>query len=388
MPHVERLLADSGIEVRHEVVDNEDNVEALFAAYREALGRLTAEHESEEVIIDFTSGTKPMSAAVFAAGIAHRVSRVSYVTGRRDQTGRVFADMKVTSFPPKLVTADDDLRLAATLFNEGQFRAAADLARRYTCSDSAPAWEPYLRRARLLRRLSNAYELWDRFEWKEAAHVLRGIKDEEVRGELSPERLRDQAQFLQRCNGPGWPPERVAELAASAARRTEEARFDDAIARCYRGFEYLAQWRLATRHNIANTAKTPTAQIPAKLRCELVRSSNDQTVKLGLVAAYRLLEALNDEVGQAFREAYAGNGDWRESRGPLSGALNQRNQSWLAHGRVPGDPRTTKHLLEGLRDFGKRFLPNFDSDFETAQFVRWQEPGAGRRSAATGDNAA
>ena len=46
---------------------------------------------AEEVVAGFTSGTKPVSCALFAVGLANEIAQMSYVADERDEHGNPVA---------------------------------------------------------------------------------------------------------------------------------------------------------------------------------------------------------------------------------------------------------------------------------------------------------
>lgn len=99
----------------------------------------------------------------------------------------------------------------------------------------------------------------------------------------------------------------------------------------------------------------PLAQVPSALRDEFARRYGEpgsDLLKLPLYAAYRLLDALGDPLGQ--RSAAA--------EEQLQGLLAARNNSILAHGLGPLDERAYESLLATLLEvlgLSRAELPHF-----------------------------
>ncbi len=381
LPEVRALLADNGVIVEHRTVAAVDDVQALFGAYRRILAELAERHPTAELMADFTSGTKPMSAALFAAAVAQRVGSVSYVVGERDETGRAVGGgpMRTFRLTPDLVTADEDLRLARRLFNAGDYHAARELARRYARRPEGLPDGELKNLARAICKVADAHWKWERFDWSGAAHDLSGWNHWLPAAEAPwGEKLEEQRRFLVKCAGDKrdeWPAERVADLAANAQRRLRQGQYDDGVARCYRAIEYLAQWKLARDHGIANTGKVPVERIPEGLRAVLCRKEDVPEIKVGLQNAYRLLEARGDPLGAEFHRRYAGEDrSWEGARGELANLLQARNQSWLAHGRESARRERVGELLAQVRELAGSVIPGFDGLLATAEHVRWPLP--------------
>jgi CRISPR-associated protein (TIGR02710 family) len=122
--------------------------------------------------------------------------------------------------------------------------------------------------------------------------------------------------------------ELVEDLLANAARRRQEQRFDAAVARIYRAFEAMSQYRLVS-FGISNTAEVPQAHVPTDLRAKWIREGkcHNGCSRVALQDGFALLAALNDQLGKAFEASPLAD----RKRSPL----NLRNNSILAHGTQP-----------------------------------------------------
>jgi hypothetical protein len=106
-----------------------DDVEVLYLSYVTIIQRLIEEGcNAEDIVIDYTSGTKAMSAAIFAAGIATEVGSINYIAGKRDSTGRVIpGHERPMPIKPLALFAENKIKQAQELFNIYQFQAARAL---------------------------------------------------------------------------------------------------------------------------------------------------------------------------------------------------------------------------------------------------------------------
>jgi CRISPR-associated protein (TIGR02710 family) len=171
--------------------------------------------------------------------------------------------------------------------------------------------------------------------------------------------MRENVQFLRELLGKKQPKARVhhldiLDLLANAQRRAELAcRYDDAVARLYSALESLARYQLQDEHGIAN-AEVPPEKVPEDVRAAYIEHYLDEeegTLVLGLDASYRLLAALDDDLGKRYVNRYQ---DLRQ-------VLNIRNQSRLAHGRNPVRP----HVYQRLRDLIFDFADIEEADLPT-----------------------
>ena len=89
----------------------------------------------------------------------------------------------------------------------------------------------------------------------------------------------------------------LEDLLASAQRRQDMGRYDDAVARLYRFMEGLAQCTLWERFQLRTGAR-PVEPLPQDSSWDGARSrAVEGCVQLGLKDAYRLLEARGDLLG-------------------------------------------------------------------------------------------
>lgn len=105
--------------------------------------------------------------------------------------------------------------------------------------------------------------------------------------------------------------------------KTDENKFDDAVARLYRSLELIAQIRLSKEYGIDSS----------NIDIDVLRQNNvdedylseiniSDEIKFGLTADYELLAKLNDELGDFYLE----------NKNQIRNILKFRNNSILAHG--------------------------------------------------------
>ena len=325
---------------RYDVLELSDGQN--FAGCLDALRQLTPIVEEwlhrgdpYQVVVDFTGGTKCMSAAL--ALHARRWRCVfSYVGGSertKEGVGVVVSgkEQVLHAYNPWDSLGYQAAESFIALFDQQAFTAAAHLADQAMRNVTDPSRK---RELNALKLLAEAYDAWDRFDHKTAVAKLENVAKHEndlqaVLGLAKPGQVRailqEHTRYLQQLvEGSSPSMLHVADLVANAQRRKAEGRLDDAVARLYRAIEALAQVALAERHGITNTKQVPLTLVPEPLRSQWASRAQDGTVFLGLQDAYALLNALGDHLGKLFRESGL---DDRE-RSPLTA----RNQSILAHG--------------------------------------------------------
>jgi len=337
----EGVELDAGRYDLFELPDGQDLVSCL-----DRLRQLTPEvtqwasrGQQFQVVVDFTGGTKCMSAS-----IGLQASRwpciFSYVGGGERTKGGVGV---VVSGAEKVVfqanpwdalghQAVDDF---IVLFDQHAFLAAANVAAMAKMRVSRPDRK---RELAVLEQLAKAFDAWDRFDHQsssttfdsvaKSANDLRAVlgtrKGDQVLDDV--ERLAEHLRALRGLAAPSR--HHVLDLLANAKRRKDEGRLDDAVARLYRAIEAVAQVALTERHGIQSTEKVPLDRVPEELRVQWTLRAADGVVALGLQDAYALLATLNDPLGEKFRDL---------ALDRATSPLGARNRSILAHGfdRVP-----------------------------------------------------
>jgi CRISPR-associated protein (TIGR02710 family) len=333
----EGLALDPGRYDALELPDGQD-----FAACVDALRQVTpiveewlGRGDQYQVVVDFTGGTKCMSAAL--ALQAHRWRCVfSYVGGSertKEGIGVVISgkEQVLHAYNPWDALGFQAVERFVALFDQQAFVAAATAADRAMRNVSDPSRK---RELNALKLLSEAYDEWDRFNHKEALSKLREMakNKNDLQAMLGPAksgqisaRVDEHRRYLEQLTEGSSPSiAHVTDLLANARRRKAEGRIDDAVARLYRAIEALAQLALTERHQIANTKQVPLSRVPEPLRSQWASRAEEGTVFLGLQDAYTLLNALGDDLGTTFKQLQLGDRQ--------GSPLTVRNQSILAHG--------------------------------------------------------
>lgn len=359
--------ADIGLDPgRYDILELPDGQD--FAACVNALRKLTpaveewlSRGDDYQAVVDFTGGTKCMSAAIVLQGRRWRCL-FSYVGGAertKEGVGVVVSgrEQVLHTHNPWDALGFQAVEECIALFDRQAFSAAAALADGAMRNASDPARK---RELNALRLLAEAYDHWDRFDHNGALKLLQKLAsyDNDLRAEFGQQKAdslrevsthhRHYLQVLTEATPPSI--HHVQDLLANAERRSAEGRTDDAVGRLYRSIEALAQLRLAEEHQITNTKGVPVESVPEPLRSEWESRSEDGTVLLGLQDAYALLAALGDELGQRFMEK--GLHDRKKS------PLTARNQSILAH----GFERVREKVFQRLRDVAFELADIRDGD--------------------------
>jgi CRISPR-associated protein (TIGR02710 family) len=353
----------------HEVVttpSHEDLTACLEALERDlprALTNLGA--RIEDLTVDYTGGTKTMSAAL-VLGTVHKPVRYSYVGGKvrtKDGLGVVLdgAEAVVQSPNPWDVLASDLRRRTARQFNRGHFAEAAETAAE-AASRVGECLQPFYK---ALGKLCRAYHHWQGLDVARVPPLFGpAVRELDIyaRGAAEPmllafvaaartdaERLQAvvEAQAAAGPRGRSPRPEALRALVVDLVVNAEVTarlaqRPDDGVARLYSALEKLAKAELLAL-GVDNSAATPD-QVPESLREDYVRRYLDPkkgSLQFGLMASYDLLAALDHPVG----------GRFAARREELQAVLGVRNQSLLVHGWQPVRTDTYEKLLAVTLDF-------------------------------------
>jgi len=340
---------------------NPESLDSCYEAAVRALGLLEERGACmSRAVVDFTSGTKAMSAGAALAAVRYQCGRVSYVGGcRRDSNGRVMRGTEcVRTETACLVARDLAVRDLVEAFNSRQFDACRAIIERLRARMS----EELLREVNLLAVAVGFYDAWEKFDHEKAAKLCADLKgfdrawnvdtaqNRDIVSRIAKAREkarneeRDPGRRLVRlCTSCG--PAILADLLANARRRGEEHRWDDAVARLYRLVELAAQVVLAKKYGIA-TSDVSRDFLARKGLLSKYEVRGEGRVRLGQKQAYGLLADLGEEIGRAYQS---------ESR--LQEHLPARNDSILAHGLDPVGSGVYESLFADARSLCEKAEP-------------------------------
>lgn len=354
--NVETLL-DKPIKSEIIIVDDEADFEKCYTRARDLLIKLIDEnYRPQDIIVNFTSGTKPMSSGLLLAAVSLECASTIYVHGKRDENGKVITGTeRVMSLSPTEVIADNRRQQAITQFNQYQYEACLNIVEEVRAMTADP---DIINAFEGIDLLAKAYSSFDRFDHQAAMETLKEIDDETLES-LNLNLYKNKRILHREIECKKYCLETVADLLENARRRGEEGKFDDAVARLYRTLELIAQVRLWKEHNI-DASDVDIQRVPKEYRdhYEQLRNRNG-TISLGLRKDYRLLEHLDDEMGHGFK-------DNKE----LLDLLDARNYSILAHGTQPLDKDKYQRFYGIVEDFAYEYYPELEELVEMARFPK------------------
>jgi CRISPR-associated protein (TIGR02710 family) len=312
---------------------------------------------SDDVLVDYTGGTKVMTSALILASLGHSF-RYNYVGGDlRDKNGlgpvingheKMFVEMS-----PWSMFAEEERRQVVTLFNQRRFSAAIGVIDLALDRDLPVRIKRYFK---FIRPLAAGFMKWDQFEHKDALSRIKKGLDQltEYLDEYPDESLCQFKDNVQNCinflekllcetknlQKPHWV--LIDDLMNNARRKIEDQLFDDASARIYRSLELYGQIVFEKALGCYNDKVNPKI-IPEQIRDDFVRRYKDANgkLKIPLTATFEILKAKNHEAGLRFFE----------KQKEIKNIQSNRNYSILAHGIKPVTQKAAESIYQTVSDF-------------------------------------
>jgi len=172
LPFVLDKIDQNEIEVQKYLYDEVNDVEKLCRKYGELLDKIiNRRYQRNKIVVDYTSGTKAMSAALISAALTREIGTISYIYGERDKGGRVIPGTERSSIlSPSALYTEQRIKLFVEFFNKYQYESAIDVL------NSINIHPDFKEKSELYITLASAYSYWDRFQFKEALNLLDNIE--------------------------------------------------------------------------------------------------------------------------------------------------------------------------------------------------------------------
>lgn len=332
------------------VAEDANDLLHCYEKAEEAVQRvIKRSYKNDEVVVDYTGGTKNMSVALGLASILHGFS-FNYVGGdirTKNGTGIVVSGTEkiIHSINPWDFLAKDDFIRFCEFFDRYQFYSAKAILENILKKTTK-----YKLIYEQLSILVDAYAKWDQFKHKEAFRTFKKLNMTYLK-EFKEYNLSDLTNHIEqnKCFLESFSEEKpptynhILDLFGNADRRYEEGKIDDAILRLYRVSEMIAQYQLKKIYNIDNS-RVDENDIPDDLKEDFVRKYKDPEInklKLPLFASYILLNKLGDEYGKNFFH----------HEQEFKRIMVSRNFSYLAHGFESSREETYKQFKEIILNY-------------------------------------
>ena len=339
----------------------ENDADACFGHFDSVLVQLIDDgFKPSDIVVDFTRGTKAMSAALVLAALGRDIPVLRYVhSEQRDERGMVIPGTeKVGQIKTNLATERRRLDQAERLMGHGDFGAVIELLPHLDGPFAGLFSEQFRVQAEALRSATHIYAAWDRLDYKAAVEELdqRGTMAKEA-GRFAP--TPEMSTWLRRLDQ-SLNPNRsghetmaahlravVCDLLANADRRLRDQHFEDALIRAYRVLELIGQIRLFDQGYNSSDLPPNDAAIKA-----LYFSEDRRTGKLKATRyqAVKLLEYLGDPFADQLFQF-----DRRHS----ASQTRRRNDSILNHGFTATAPPEATPLRNVIADL-ERLLQEDD----------------------------
>jgi CRISPR-associated protein (TIGR02710 family) len=344
-----------------EITEDPNSMFESFKAAQRCVNRAgKSGNHPEDVVVDYTGGTKVMTAALILAAIGHPY-RFNYVGGeRRNKNGLgIVMDGHETMFPemnPWSAFAEEERRQVVTLFNRRKFSAVLEIVEACSSRDLPEEIVLYFS---FIRPLAEGFMFWEQFNHEVAERKIHsGLNslDAYLKFHPNPElstfaaRVRECHNFLTKllCETDRLKklhPILIDDLLNNARRRLAGRSFDDAAARIYRALELYGQIVFQDVVGCSNNELRSDA-IPEEIREDFIRKYYDKTkrvLKLPMTATFEFLKAMGSEAGIRFFENIKA----------IKKIQNSRNESILAHGIRPIGEKAAVGIWEAISGFLK-----------------------------------
>jgi CRISPR-associated protein (TIGR02710 family) len=301
----------------------------------------------DNITVDYTSGTKAMSAALAILGSWHEANTLSYVSGQRHGGVVIKGTEKLLLLQPYQILVEKKLYEAVSFFNKCQF----DTSLLVVAQIEHTVPDPVLL-AELLpfKKVILAYSAWDKFNHQEGLDELKDVK--------VPTFDANKAFLGKLCSAKVKEPYHIADLINNAKRRGDiEQKYDDAVARLYRTMELIAQYKLK-EHGIEDTSNVTVDKMPPALAQDSKTTSGK--TRMGLEKDYLFLDAKGDDLGRKF-----------VADNRLKDLLHKRNSSILAHGMKPVSKEVYQQLSEKIFGFASLIIKDLDRLLSDSTFRQW-----------------
>ena len=337
-----------------------DDFNACFEVFETKIWELDyiKENKRYQIIMDYTSGTKTMSAAMACCGMFYHKDLIS-VGGDRS-TGEVSAGTEIINYQNIYKIYDKfALMRIRNYFNSNRFMPCVDILS-YIVDSS-------IHKDSLLH-LCKSYYAWDNMEFEHAYNHLKEVdtnlfelsdikdylkKNIKALGTI----VNSRSLNLKNCYI-------LASLINNSIRKADGYKYDDAIARLYRSFELIAQIKL-TNYGIQSSAIDVSLLREKNVSQDFIntleKTREDGKIRIGLVMDFLLLNELGDDLGKYYIE--------NESR--IKNLTQKRNNSILAHGLNSQSREDFDEFLEVVIDLARKLDKDMNKFLKETQFAKF-----------------
>lgn len=310
----------------------------------------------KDIVVDYTSGTKAMSAGLSIAAALSEVENLSYISGKREGGIVIQGTERIITLRPYEILVDKQVKSMKELFNVHQFEACIKIINQLKKKTKDSAIHEKLG---FCEKICTAYSLWDKFNHDEAWSILEPIKHKLIAknkaflGQLSTLKTNEADQATM--------PFHISDLINNAERRSHEGKYDDAVARLYRCMELLAQYELFQLG--IDSSNVDINKLPDELQAKYEElRDEDGKIKLGLRKDFELLADRVKDIGKNFLK-----------NKELQNLLKSRNASILAHGFRHVEKETYSKLLKYVNEYAESSVSDIEKLKDMATFPTFEK---------------
>lgn len=366
IPYIEELFKQEDDEFiadeDYQIVPIEaiDDFNECFEIFESKIWDFDYSNDSKDyrIIMDYTSGTKTMSAAMACCGLFYSKDLIS-VGGDRS-TGEVSAGTELINYQNLYKIYDKFALMRARYnFNAKRFMACMEVLNHVV--DLKIHKDSFL-------NLCKAYYEWDNMDFEGAYDHLRQvemnqIEFSEIKNDLKFNLkalgtiVNSRSENLKNCYI-------LASIINNAIGKAEEYRYDDAIARLYRALELSAQIKLNSYGIMTSDVDVSILSgknVSAEFIEELENTKEDGKIRIGLVKDYLLLNELDDDLGRYYVE----------NEKKIKSMTIKRNNSILAHGLESSSKEDFDEFLEVVIDMARKLDKDMNKFLKQTKFARF-----------------
>ena len=347
MEMVELIKSKTGNKVVEVKLKNPDDFNSCF----ETMFSVMREYAGNELLVNYTFGTKTMSAAMASCGILFDAQFV--VIGGERRIGVISGPPSVVLTEPYKIKDRLILEKVAAFFNNYNFSAAISEA------NGLRAFEG----REILVEFISAYREWDLFRHDVAFEKLKNSW--KSINFVDRDQVKENIEFLGRLvalkeKEVEFHKKKLLDLMENAKRRIEIGLYDDAVARLYRATELISQILLKKEGYDDPIVLKGDHGLIEKYEQFVEKSGGTIRLKLGLIKKLEFLSDLGVDTAK----------DMLEDK-KLRGLIEIRNQSILAHGFRAVRESDAKNFYGHLLNYvGEIYGKYYEEDSKKCRFPK------------------
>jgi len=310
--------------------DGEDNLDSIFEIIKNTIDQINNNFPDSEIIMDYTGGTKSMSAGMILASLQSKNIYVSAVTGIRQDLIKVIDKTESVNFVnTNPILIERQLSILNDLIANYDYASGQKIISNILANYKKLKKETVIK-LKKYENIVKAFNAWDKFDHDTACEILRIWRKEFIKYIIPLESIRKTRETILNVNSTDNTKyidfNIVIDLINNAERKSFQNRYDDAVGRIYRAMELFAQLYLLKHYKI-KTSNIKLELLPEKIREEYKLMEDDKgKIRIGLMEAYELIYKIgNNPIAEIFKN----------KKGVILNNLEIRNASLLAHGFKP-----------------------------------------------------